>query len=80
MADCVMYGRCVGVRSYKKKDNTDSTVLTLADSNGQVIEFFGSGKWPEYAFGTLIKVVFDIRLFNGKPSNLFFQEFEEVKK
>ena len=79
MADCVMFGRCVGVRSYTKKDGTVSTVLSLSDSHGQVVQFFGSGKWPEYPFGSTLKVAFDIGLFNGKPSSLRFQEFEEVK-
>ena len=67
------------MRSYTKKDGTVSTVLSLSDSHGQVVQFFGSGKWPEYPFGSALKVAFDIGLFNGKPSTLRFEGFEEVK-
>lgn len=80
MSDCVMQGRCVGVRSYTKKDNSQATVLSVADSSGNVLEFFGSGSWPQYPFGTVVQVGFDIGIFNGKPSSLRFSELLEVKK
>lgn len=79
MSDCMMIGRCVGVRNYQKKDGTPACVLSVADSHGSILEFYGNNKYPEYPFGTHVSVGFDIRLFNGKPSGLNFSDVKEVK-
>ncbi|MDE6947697.1 MAG: hypothetical protein K2P14_10990 [Anaeroplasmataceae bacterium] len=80
MSDCVMQGNCVRVRNYKKKDNSTGCVVSMVDSLGEIIEFLGSGSFPEYPMGTPLRIGFNIRMFNGKPSGLNFDELMEVKK
>ncbi len=80
MSNCAMYGRCVGVRNYTKKDNSKGTKVTVADDQGNLIEFFGNDHVPEFSFGTVVSIDFDINVFNGKPSNLIMTSIKEVKK
>lgn len=80
MADCMMVGRCVGVRNYKKKDNSDGVKVSIADSHGSILEFFGNHALTEFPFGTPVTVVFDINVFNGRPSGLVIDELKEVKE
>lgn len=79
MADCMMIGRCVGVRNYTKKDGAPGCILSVADSSGQVLEFVGDKVYPEFPFGTLVSVGFSLRMFNGKPSGLNFSDLKEAK-
>lgn len=79
MSDCVFIGRCVGVRNYTKKDNTPACILSMADSQGQILEFLGNGTVPSYPFGTPLSVDFNIGMFNGKISRLNMESLKEVK-
>lgn len=80
MSDCVMQGNCVRVRNYKKKDGNLGCVVSMVDSHGEILEFLGSGSFPEYPMGSLLRIGFNIRMFNGKPAGLTFDELMEVKK
>lgn len=80
MASCMMVARCVGVRTYQKKDNSPAYVLTVAMDNGSSIELFGSGSVNSYPFGTLLSVSFDLTVFNGKVNGLRVENVKEYKQ
>lgn len=79
MSSCMMVAKCVGVRSYVKKDNTPAYVLTVAMDNGSIIELFGNGSIHSYPFGTDLTVGFDLNVFNGKVNGLRVETVKEYK-
>lgn len=79
MSSCVAQGNCVAVRNYTKKDGSAACVVQVS-CGSDVLEFFGRRHFPEFPFGTVVRIGFDIGVFNGKPSSLRLVEMEEVKK